>query len=57
MLSQVCNSAVNLIDLFPTICEFAEISEPVFPDGGDYLDGNSLTPFYCNRNLILNDRY
>ena len=53
MLSQVCNSAVNLIDLFPTICEFAEISEPVFPDGGDYLDGNSLTPFLLQPELNI----
>ncbi len=53
MQSQVCNSAVSLLDLFPTICDFAEITAPVFPDGENYLDGNSLTPFLIQPELNI----
>ena len=45
---QICKRTVSLLDLFPTICDFAEIDYPLFADNSDYLDGHSLTP-------LLND--
>lgn len=53
MLSQFCSSTVSLIDVFPTICDFAQINEPVFPDGENYLDGNSLTPLLLQPDLNI----
>jgi arylsulfatase A-like enzyme len=45
---QVTRRTVSLVDLFPTICDWAGIEYPVFPDGSPYLDGHSLTPVLMN---------
>lgn len=41
---KICQSVVSHADLFPTICELAQIAEPVLPSGGKYLDGKSIMP-------------
>ena len=43
-LQQVCNTTVNLLDLFPTICDLVEAERPEFSDGTPYLDGKSMLP-------------
>jgi len=45
MQTQTCNSTVNLLDVFPTICDLAQINYPLFPGGENYLDGSTLVPF------------
>lgn len=35
---------VTPLDLFPTICDMADVNYPDFPDGTRYLDGSSLLP-------------
>lgn len=42
--SQTVNSMVSLLDVFPTLCDFAGADYPVFIDGSRYLDGHSLMP-------------
>ncbi len=49
-----CNATVSLVDLFPTICDLAGVSYPTFPDGTDYLDGNSTLPYLLNPDTISN---
>jgi arylsulfatase A-like enzyme len=39
---------VTLLDLFPTVCDYAGVEYPTFPDGSDYLDGYSLIPLMEN---------
>ncbi|MBC8047764.1 MAG: sulfatase-like hydrolase/transferase, partial [Fimbriimonadaceae bacterium] len=41
---QVTERTVSLIDIFPTLCDYAGVDYPVFPDGTNYLDGQSLMP-------------
>ncbi|MBC8045245.1 MAG: sulfatase-like hydrolase/transferase [Fimbriimonadaceae bacterium] len=52
--TQICKSAVSLSDLFPTICNFAQISEPLFPTGAKYTDGSSLIPLLTNPDKFYN---
>ncbi len=49
---QICNRTVSLLDLFPTICDFAEINYPLFADNSDYLDGHSLAPLLIDPDTI-----
>ncbi len=46
--NQQTEATVSLLDLFPTICDLAGVAYPVFADGSDYLDGNSLIPLLDN---------
>jgi arylsulfatase A-like enzyme len=41
---QRIESAVSLIDIFPTLCDLAGIDHPVVAGDPDYLDGHSLDP-------------
>ncbi len=41
---QICNKPVALLDLYPTICDLAGISYPVFSDSSYYLDGKTILP-------------
>lgn len=45
---QVCNATVNLLDLFPTICDIIDVPYPTFSNGAHYLDGKSLTELLSN---------
>ena len=38
-------ATVDLLDLFPTLLDLADIDPPAFPDGSRYLDGVSLVPY------------
>jgi len=50
-VAQVCNRTTNLLDLFPTFCDIAEVAHPEFSDGSDYLDGQSLIPLLNNTTM------
>ncbi|MFN3939225.1 MAG: sulfatase-like hydrolase/transferase, partial [Chitinophagales bacterium] len=52
-VANVTQRTVSLIDLYPTICEYAGVSLPVFADGTPYLDGKSLIPLTQNPNLQI----
>ena len=41
---QETTSMVSLLDLFPTICDYAGVNYPLFSDSSRYLDGHSLMP-------------
>lgn len=41
---QTCNRVVGLIDMYPTLCDYAGVPMPHMPDGSPYLDGYSLRP-------------
>ncbi len=41
---QVSTKSIGLLDLFPTLCEYAGIDPPLNPDGTQYLDGKNLLP-------------
>jgi arylsulfatase A-like enzyme len=45
---KTCNRFVNLLDIYPTILDYAGVDYPTFPDGSDYLDGYSLQPLIAN---------
>mgnify|MGYP000013419313 CR=1 FL=1 len=51
--AQVVNSAVSLLDLFPTLCEMVDIPEPLFDSGERYLDGKSLVPYLNNPEITI----
>lgn len=38
-------NTVSLLDIYPTLCEYAGVNPPVFPDNTNYLDGMSLKTF------------
>lgn len=40
--NRVVRQTVTLVDIFPTICDIADVNYPTNPDGSAYLDGNSL---------------
>ncbi len=50
-VEQTCHRTVNLLDLFPTICDIADVEHPVFSDGTNYLDGQSLLPLLNNTEM------
>jgi hypothetical protein len=49
--AQVVRDAVGLIDIFPTLLDFAESPVPMIDDTTPYLDGKSLMPYMANPNL------
>ncbi len=51
--SNVTNRVVNLLDLFPTICDFAGLTYPEFSDGSNYLDGESIQFLLQNPNQFF----
>lgn len=51
--NQVSTRNVSLLDLFPTICDLADVAYPTFADGSDYLDGHSIVPLLDNPNLFI----
>lgn len=44
---------VNLLDLYPTICDLVGVDYPVFPDGSNYLDGSSFAALLDNPNAAF----
>ena len=48
---QECKAEVSLLDIFPTLCDYAEIAYPVFPDTTPYLNGASLLPLINDAEL------
>ncbi len=48
---QVTERTVSLMDLYPTICDIAGLSHPLFQDGSYYLDGYSTMPIINNPTL------
>ena len=40
--NRVVRQTVTLVDIFPTVCDLADVQYPTKPDGSDYLDGLSL---------------
>jgi arylsulfatase A-like enzyme len=48
----VCTQNAGLLDLFPTLCDLADIDYPTFDDGSKYLDGRSLIPVINNPDLV-----
>lgn len=47
-VKKICKRYVSLMDLFPTICDIADVDYPTFPDGSSYFDGFSLSPLLAN---------
>ncbi len=47
-VKKTCNRFVNFLDVFPTICDYAGVAHPTFPDGSTYLDGYSMMPLIAN---------
>jgi len=43
---------VSLLDIFPTICDFANIDPPINTDSGNYLDGISAKEIYSDTTII-----
>ncbi|MBC8046641.1 MAG: sulfatase-like hydrolase/transferase [Fimbriimonadaceae bacterium] len=43
-----CDQTVSFLDIFPTLCDMADLPYPTFSDGSDYLDGISLTSVMAN---------
>ncbi len=48
---QVSNTSVNLLDIFPTLCDLTDSPFPTFLNGSNYLDGISLKPLLENPSL------
>ncbi|MBP8754884.1 MAG: sulfatase-like hydrolase/transferase [Chitinophagales bacterium] len=48
--NRVSYHSVSLLDLYPTICDYAGIPYPTFSDGSPYLDGHSMYPILQNEN-------
>lgn len=48
---EVVEQTVSLLDLFPTVCDFAHVNYPTFPDGSKYLDGHSIAMLLDEPNL------
>ncbi len=48
---QVSYIPVSLLDLFPTICDYAMVPPPRFPDSTIYLEGKNLRPLIENNSL------
>ncbi len=44
ILPQACSAEVSLLDIFPTLCDYAGVLYPNFPDETPYLNGSSLLP-------------
>ena len=51
--NQICNRNVSLLDIFPTICDLADVAYPTFADGSDYLDGHSIIPLLNAPNSLI----
>ncbi|MFI5173206.1 MAG: sulfatase-like hydrolase/transferase, partial [Chitinophagales bacterium] len=49
---QTSKIPVSLLDLFPTVCKYAMVDLPSFPDGTSYLDGKNIKPIIDN-NLTI----
>lgn len=49
----IVKNTVSALDLFPTICELAQVNEPLFSNGTRYLDGYSLVPMLQNPELKI----
>lgn len=47
-VKKTCKRFVNFLDVFPTICDYASVDYPTFPDGSTYLDGYSMQPLIAN---------
>jgi len=47
------NTMVNLMDIFPTVCEMAEVPYPTFLNGNNYLDGKSVVHLMQNSDAII----
>jgi hypothetical protein len=47
----ISGSVVSMLDLFPTVCDLAGVSYPLFSTGEKYLDGNSLVSLLDTPNL------
>lgn len=43
--NRVVEQTVTLLDIFPTVCDLANVNYPTFIDGSRYLDGISLVDF------------
>ncbi len=52
-INQQVTEAVSLLDIFPTVCDLADVNYPVFSDGSKYLDGKSLVPLLNNPALSI----
>lgn len=52
-IAQQSNQPASLLDLFPTLCDMADIPVPVFTDGSNYLDGVSLMPLMNDPETLL----
>ncbi len=51
--NQICKRSTSLIDIFPTVCDLADVAYPTFADGSDYLDGHSIVPLLDNPDLLI----
>ncbi len=49
-VKKTCKRFVSMLDIFPTICDYAGVDYPTFPDGSTYLDGYSMSPLIANPN-------
>jgi arylsulfatase A-like enzyme len=50
--NQIVNKTVSLLDLFPSVCELANVNIPNFSNGSKYIDGKSLIPLIDQPELI-----
>ncbi len=51
--NQISTKNASLLDIFPTICDLADVDYPTFADGSNYLDGHSIVPLLNNPNLLI----
>ncbi|MBC8045243.1 MAG: sulfatase-like hydrolase/transferase [Fimbriimonadaceae bacterium] len=47
----ISNRTVSMLDLFPTICNWANTDLPTFSDGSDYVDGTDFSDIVFNPQL------
>jgi len=46
--NQISKRVVSLLDIYPTVCDMADVNYPIKADGSKYLDGNSFISLLDN---------
>lgn len=52
-VKQITTNTVSMLDIFPTLCSYANVTPPVFPDNSAYLDGADLTEIINNPAILI----
>lgn len=51
--SNINQSNVSLLDIFPTLCSLTDIEPPTFPDNSNYLDGKDISNLMQNSEVYI----